>query len=180
VNETFGSGIVVEGGGYVLNDRMPYFSLEEGDVNVLAPGKRPRHTINPALALKDGKPFLAWNTPGGDNQPQAMLQAFLNLVEFGMSVQQACESPTVTTSSFRASMYPQKAACELTLPRVLADRVGAGLASKGHKLKVNPMQQPYNQQPTGAGAVKMILIDPKTGVMHAGVSPAKDDYVMGW
>ena len=56
--------------------------------------------------MKDGKPYLAWNTPGGDNQPQAMLQAFLAVAEFGMNVQQAVEAATVTTSSFRASNYP--------------------------------------------------------------------------
>ena len=180
VNATFGSGLVVEGGGYVLNDRMPYFSLEPGDVNVLEPGKRPRHTINPALALKNGKPFLAWNTPGGDNQPQAMLQAFLSVVEFGMNLQQAGEAPSVTSSSFHASMYPQKAGDELTVPKMLADRIGPALSAKGHKLKVSAVQPPYGQQPSGAGAVKMVLIDPKTGVLHGGVSPAKDDYVMGW
>ncbi len=180
VNETFGSGMVVEGGGYVLNNRMPYFSLEQDDVNVLVPGKRPRHTINPAIVLKDGKPFLAWNTPGGDNQPQAMLQAFLNVVEFNMNVQQACEAATVTSSSFRGSMHPQSAAGELSLPKVLANLVGPALAAKGHQLKVNSLQQPYNQQPAGAGAVKMVLIDPRSGLMHGGVSPAKDNYVMGW
>jgi len=180
VNATFGSGLVVEGGGYVLNNRMPYFSLEAADVNVLAPGKRPRHTINPALAFKNGKPFLAWNTPGGDNQPQAMLQAFLSVVEFGMNLQQAAEAPTITSSSFHASMYPQKAGDELTMPKLLADRIGPALTAKGHKLKISAVQPPYGQQPSGAGAVKMVLIDPKTGVMHGGVSPAKDDYVMGW
>jgi gamma-glutamyltranspeptidase/glutathione hydrolase len=180
VNAAFGSGLVVEGGGYVLNDRMPYFSLDEGDVNVLEPGKRPRHTINPALAFKDGKPFLAWNTPGGDNQPQAMLQAFLNVAEYGFNVQQAVEAPTMTTTGFRASMYPQKVANELALPQILADRIGKALAAKGHRLKVSPLQGPYQQQPSGAGAVKMVLIDPRTGVLHGGVSPAKDNYVMGW
>jgi gamma-glutamyltranspeptidase / glutathione hydrolase len=180
VNATFGSGLVVEGGGYVLNNRMPYFSLEAGDVNVLAPGKRPRHTINPALAFKNGKPFLAWNTPGGDNQPQAMLQAFLSVVEFGMNLQQAAEAPTISSSSFHASMYPQKAGDELSVPRMLAERIGQALIAKGHKLKVGAVQPPYGQQPSGAGAVKLVLIDPKTGVMHGGVSPAKDDYVMGW
>ena len=180
VNATFGSGLVVEGGGYVLNDRMPYFSLDAADVNALEPGKRPRHTINPALAFKNGKPFLAWNTPGGDNQPQAMLQAFLSLVEFGMNLQQAAEAPTITSSSFHASMYPQKAGDELTVPKMLADRIGPALTAKGHKVKISAVQPPYGQQPSGAGAVKMVLIDPKTGVMHGGVSPAKDDYVMGW
>ncbi len=180
VNATFGSGVVVEGGGYVLNNRMPYFSLEEGDANVLRPGKRPRHTINPALALKDGRPFLAWNTPGGDNQPQAMLQAFLNMVEFGMNPQQSVEAPTVMTTNFRASNYPQPVGDQLVLPRALADSVGPALASRGHNLQVTARQQPYGQQPTGAGAVKMLWIDPRTGIFHAGVSPAKDNYALAY
>lgn len=180
VNTTFGSGMVVEGGGYVINNRMPYFYLDPAHVNVLAPGKRTLHTINPAIAMKDGKPFLAWNTPGGDNQPQAMLQAFLNVVEFGMNVQQAVEAPTVTTTNMFPTMFPHKPGDTLTIPKVLADRAGPALAAKGHRLNVVALQQAYNQQPSGAGAVKMVLIDPKTGVIHAGVSPAKDDYVMGW
>jgi gamma-glutamyltranspeptidase/glutathione hydrolase len=180
VNSRFGSGMIVDGVGYVLNNRMPYFSLDENDVNVLVPGKRTRHTVNPALAMKNGKPFLAWNTPGGDNQPQAMLQAFLNVVLFGMNVQQAVEAPTVTSSAFAASMYPQEIAGILTMPKVLADRIGDALAAKGHRIVVIDLQQPYRQTPSGAGAVKMVLIDPETGVMHGGVSPAKDDYVLGW
>lgn len=180
VNGTFGSGVVVDGGGYVLNNRLPYFSLDEKDANVLVPGKRPRHTINPALALKDGKPVLAWNTPGGDNQPQAMLQAFLNIVEFGMNPQQAVEQPTATTTNFHASNYPQEAGDVLQLPSILADRVGDALRAKGHKIDVSRMQRPYQQQVSGAGAVKIVWIDPKTGVMQGAVSPAKDDYVMGW
>src|SRR5260370_29598890 len=71
VNGTFGSGIVVDGGGFVLNNRLPCFYLDDGNVNILIPGKRTRHTINPALALKDGKPVLACNTPRADTQPQA-------------------------------------------------------------------------------------------------------------
>jgi gamma-glutamyltranspeptidase len=180
VNSTFGSGVVVEGGGYVLNNRMPYFSLDEKDVNVLVPGKRPRHTINPALALKDGKPIMVWNTPGGDNQPQAMLQAFLNVVEFGMNPQLALEQPTVITSNFHASNYPQPVGDRLTVPEVLAARIGDALRAKGHKLEVTRMQRPYSQQPSGAGAVKIVWIHPKSGVMFGAVSPAKDDYVMGW
>jgi gamma-glutamyltranspeptidase/glutathione hydrolase len=179
VNGGFGSGLVVEGLGFVLNNRMPYFSLDDGDVNVLAPGKRTRHTINPALAMKDGKPFLAWNTPGGDNQPQAMLQAFLAITEFGMNPQQAVEIPTFTTTSFRASNYPQPAGDELVMPRVLADAVGDRLRARGHKLRVNALQQPYFQAPSGAGAVKMVLIEPGTGVLLGSVSPAKDNYVLG-
>jgi gamma-glutamyltranspeptidase/glutathione hydrolase len=180
VNGTFGSGIVVDGGGYVLNNRLPCFYLEEGNVNILEPGKRTRHTINPALALKDGKPFLAWNTPGGDNQPQAMLQSFLAVVEFGMNIQQAVEIPTVTSTSFNDSVYPHPVANTLIMPTVLADQIGAALSAKGHHVMATPLQRPYAQQPSGAGAVKMVQIDPKTGMLAGGVSPAKDDYVMGW
>ena len=180
VNAGFGSGMIVPGTGIVLNDRMPYFSLDESDVNVLAPGKRPRHTVNPALALKDGKPFLAWNTPGGDNQPQAMLQAFLNVAVYGMNVQQAVEAPTVTTTAFGASMYPQPVDGKLTMPEVLGGKIGDDLAAKGHRVEIVPLQQPYLQAPSGAGAVKMVMIEPATGVFHGGVSPAKDDYVLGW
>ena|SRR5690349_8153308 len=135
---------------------------------------------NPALALKDGKPVMAWNTPGGDNQPQAMLQAFLNVVEFGMNPQLAVEQPTVTTSNFHASNYPQPVGDRLTVPAVLADRIAAELRAKGHKLEVTLMQRPYSQQPAGAGAVNMVWIDPRTGVFFGAVSPAKDDYAIGW
>jgi len=180
VNGTFGSGIVVEGGGYVLNNRLQYFSLNDKDANVLAPGKRPRHTINPALVMKDGKPLMAFNTPGGDNQPQAMLQAFLNVVEFGMSPQLALEQPTVTTLNFHASNYPQTAGDRLVVPQVLAVTIGDELRAKGHKVEATRMQRPYLQQPSGAGAVKSVWIDPKSGRLVGAVSPAKDDYVMGW
>ena len=180
VNSGFGSGMAVEGGGYFLNNRMPYFSLEPDSVNVIVPGKRTRHTVNPALALKDGKPYLAWNTPGGDNQPQAMLQAFLNVVHFQMNVQQAVEAATVTSSAFAASMYPGRARGMLTMPQVLADEVSERLAALGHRIEVVSLQQPYRQAVSGAGAVKMLMIDPETGVFHGGVSPAKSDYVLGW
>ena len=196
VNAGFGSGMVVPGGGFVLNDRMPYFSLDPDNVNVLVPGKRTRHTVNPALALKNGKPYLAWNTPGGDNQPQAMLQAFLNVVVFDMNVQQAVEAATVTSSAFGASMYPQPVKGKLTMPRVLAaspaepaeeaaasakesQSVAEALAAKGHRVEIVGPQQPYGQTPTGAGAVKLVMID-ENGVMHGGVSPAKDNYALAW
>ena len=98
---TFGSGHVVEGAGFFLNNRMAYFGLEPDDVNVLKPGKRVRQTINPALALKDGKPYMVFGTPGADTQPQAQLQFFLNVVEFGMNVQQALEAPSIVSTGFQ-------------------------------------------------------------------------------
>lgn len=179
VNGGFGSGMVVEGAGFVLNNRGSYFGLDPADINVIAPGKRTRQGAIPAMAFKDGKPFLAWNTPGGDTIPQTLTQAFLNVVEFGMNVQQASEAPCAMTSNFRVSMYPQNPGDGLAMPQFLADRVGARLRALGHAIQATPTQPPYGS-PSGPGAVKMILIHPVTGVMYGGASPGKDNYVIGW
>ncbi|MCC6365665.1 MAG: gamma-glutamyltransferase [Bryobacterales bacterium] len=179
VNGGFGSGMVVDGAGFVLNNRGSYFGLDEADINVIAPGKRTRQGAIPAMALKDGKPFLAWNTPGGDTIPQTMTQAFLNVVEFGMNVQQASEAPCAMTSNFRASMYPQSPGNGVAMPQLLADRVGGKLSALGHSIQASATQPPYGS-PSGPGAVKMILIHPVTGVFYGGASPGKDNYVAGW
>jgi len=179
VNGGFGSGMVVDGAGFLLNNRGSYFGLDSSDINVVAPGKRTRQGAIPAMALKDGRPYLAWNTPGGDTIPQTLTQAFLNVAEFGMNVQQATEAPCVMTSNFRASMYPQSPGDGLAMPQLLADRVGAALRASGHPVQASPLQPPYGS-PSGAGAVKMILIDSAKGVMFGGASPGKDNYVIGW
>src|SRR6185503_12131501 len=119
----FGSGMVVDGGGFFLNDRMKYFYLDPSDVNALQPGKRVRQTINPAIALKDGQPFLVFGTPGADTQPQTQLQFFLNVVEFGMTVQQALEEPAVISNSFRDSYYPHAVLGKLLTPALLPQSV---------------------------------------------------------
>jgi gamma-glutamyltranspeptidase/glutathione hydrolase len=168
----FGSGMVVEDAGYFLNNRMAYFYLDEGDPNVLAPGKRTRHTINPALALRDGKPYVVFGTPGADTQPQTQLQFFLNVVEFGMNVQQALEAPAVISTGFRASYFPHEAEGTLRVPSSLPRHVLDGLALLGHKLDVREVR--------GVGSVKAILIHPESGVLLGGVSPTGDSYVMAW
>jgi gamma-glutamyltranspeptidase/glutathione hydrolase len=168
----FGSGMVVEGAGYFLNNRMAYFYLDEGDPNVLAPGKRTRQTINPALALKNGKPYLVFGTPGADTQPQTQLQFFLNVVEFGMNVQQALEAPAVISTGFRTSYFPHQVEGTLRVPSSLPRHVLEELASLGHKLDVRDVR--------GVGSVKAILIHPQSGVLMGGVSPTGDSYVMAW
>jgi gamma-glutamyltranspeptidase/glutathione hydrolase len=168
----FGSGLVVENGGFFLNDRMRYFYLDPADVNSLQPRKRVRQTINPALALRDGKPFLTFGTPGADTQPQTQLQFFLNVVEFGMPVQRALEQPTVISNSFRNSYSPHAVLGKLIAPAMLPQSVRDALAAKGHKLDVRDVK--------GVGSVKGIMIDPRTGVLHGGVSPTGDSYVMAW
>jgi len=85
-----------------------------------------------------------------------------------MNIQQALEQPTVTTTSFRPTMFPHQPGDKLVIPKSLADRVGAALAAKGHKVQISLLQQPYFQQTAAAGAVKMIVIDPRTGIIHGG------------
>jgi len=168
----FGSGIVVEKGGFFMNDRMRYYYLDPKDVNSLQPGKRVRQTINPAMALKDGKPWIAFGTPGADTQPQTQLQFFLNVAEFGLNVQEALEQPTVISNSFRDSYYPHDVKGKLLTPAMLPKTVQDALSAKGHQLDIRNVK--------GVGSVKAILIDPRTGVLMGGVSPTGDSYVMAW
>jgi len=168
----FGSGMVVENGGFFLNDRMRYWYLDPQNVNALQPGKRVRQTINPALALKDGRPYVVFGTPGADTQPQTQLQFFLNVAEFGMEVQEALEQPAVISNSFRDSYYPHKVLGKLLTPAMLPESVRAGLAAKGHQLDIRDAR--------GVGSVKAIMIHPRSGAMMGGVSPTGDSYVMAW
>jgi gamma-glutamyltranspeptidase/glutathione hydrolase len=168
----WGNGMIVDGGGFLLNDRMNYFYLDPNDVNSLQPGKRTRQTINPQLALKDGQPYMVFGTPGADTQPQCQLQFFLNYTEWGMSVQQALEADAVISSSFRSSAHPHNVAGTLLTPVALPEATKTGLAELGHKLDIRPSR--------GVGAVKAIVINQKTGALMGGVSPTRESYVMGW
>ena len=91
--------------GIGMSQRMQSFVLDpaEGPYNVLEPGKRPRVTLTPTLALKDGKPYLVFSVQGGDTQDQNLLQFFLNVVEFGMTVQEATEAPNINSYQMRSS-----------------------------------------------------------------------------
>ena len=85
----FGSGYVVEGCGFGLQNRGGLFNLDPESANYLEPGKRPFHTIIPAFAMRDGKPWLAFGVMGGDMQPQGHAQVLVNLIDFGMNLQEA-------------------------------------------------------------------------------------------
>jgi len=168
----FGSGLVAGDGGFFMNNRMVYYFLDPEHTNVLVPGKRTRHTINPALVLKDGKPFMAFGTPGGDTQPQTELQFFLNLLEFDMDVQEALEAPAVISSHFQSSFWPHDEVNKLRVPEALPAHVLEALAALGHDLEIRDYR--------GVGSVKAILIDPRSGALMGGVSPTGDSYVVGW
>ncbi len=88
-----GSGMVPDGLGFMLQDRGEIFSLQEGHANVYMPGKRPFHTIIPAFVTKDGTPFLSFGVMGGDFQPMGHVQILMNIIDFGMNVQEAGDAP---------------------------------------------------------------------------------------
>ena len=88
-----GSGVVPEGVGFMLQNRGALFSLDENHANVYAPGKRPFHTIIPAFVTKDGVPFLSFGVMGGDFQPQGHSQIVMNVIDFGMNIQEAGDAP---------------------------------------------------------------------------------------
>src|SRR5882724_7250709 len=102
----FGTKVVMAGLGFIFNCRGDYYSLVPGHANALAPGKRPRSTLQGTLVMKDGKPLLVTGSPGGDDQCLRTLQTLLNMVDFGMNMQQAIEAPRWATRGFPASPFP--------------------------------------------------------------------------
>ena len=158
--------------GFFLNNRMGLFYTDPKDVNVVAPRKRPRMTLNPVLVLKDKKPFLVFGTPGGDTMPQSQLQFFLNFAEFGMNVQQAVEQPYVVSSSLRRSLIPHQVGGTLSVSERAPEAVRRALAKLGHNVVTHDAK--------GVGSVKAILVNPANGVLMGGAAPATDSYAIGW
>ncbi|MEZ5834076.1 MAG: gamma-glutamyltransferase family protein [Dongiaceae bacterium] len=123
--------------GFPLSTRAQMFWLEEGKPASLAPGKRPRTTLTPSLALRDGEPYMVFGTPGGDQQDQWSLNVFLRHVHFGLNLQEAIDAPEFHTTHFPSSFYPREAhpghvMIEGRMPR---DTIAA-LRSRGHEVEV--------------------------------------------
>jgi gamma-glutamyltranspeptidase/glutathione hydrolase len=167
----FGTGVVMGGLGFSFNCRGDYFSLVPGNANALAPGKRPRSTLQSTLVLKDGRPFLVTGSPGGDDQIMRTMQTLLNIVDFGMNVQQAIEAPRWTTEGFPGSTFPHvMRPGDLGVEDRITVRVREALKAKGHKVRVN---RPWSLGYNGA-----IVIDQRTGVLSAGADPRVDAYAV--
>jgi gamma-glutamyltranspeptidase/glutathione hydrolase len=169
----YGTNVVMGNLGFTLNCRGDYYSLVPGHPNALEPGKRPRSTLQSTLILKDGRPAMVMGSPGGDDQCLRTMQTFLNIVEFGMNVQEAIEAPRWSTRSFPMSYWPHKMyRGEVTVENRVPEEVREALKKKGHKLKVN-----------GAWSLGMnaaIIVDAASGVLSAGADPRVDAYAIGW
>ena len=173
LHSAFGTGVVMGDLGFIFNCRGDYYTLEPGEANALLPGKRPRSTLQGTLVMKDGLPHMVLGTPGADQQVLLTMQTLLNMVEFGMNVQQAIEAPKWLTRAFPASpfphtMYPGDLSVESRVP----ESVRKQLLTRGHKLQV-----------TGAwsdGALAAIVVDLKTGVLNAGTDPRVEASAWAW
>jgi gamma-glutamyltranspeptidase/glutathione hydrolase len=133
----FGSALVVEPFGFPINDRASYFWLDERHTNSLQPGKRPRNTIAPSMALKDGKPYLAYGTPGADQQCQVLSQILVNLVDFGMSIQEAIDAPMWSSKSFPLSYGNHRVEDGVISIDARAEGVTEDLEKKGWRVEVS-------------------------------------------
>ncbi len=160
--------------GIGMSQRMQSFVLDEikNPFNVVAPGKRPRATLTPSLAIKDGKPFLSFAVQGGDTQDQNMLQFFLNVVEFGMNVQEACEAANIVSYQMRSSFDKHVASPgKLRLNEKVPQKIRDNLANMGYKLD-------YKKHTSGP--INAIYYDWKHGTFWGGASNFGEDYGIAW
>jgi gamma-glutamyltranspeptidase / glutathione hydrolase len=170
---------VIPGVGFPLNTRLQVFYLDENHPNALVPGKRPRTTLTPSIALRDGQPFMAFGTMGLDQQDQWTLQFFLNVVEFGMPLQAAIEAPKFSSRHFPSSMYPHTA--EPGLLRIegrVPYAVCRDLRARGHQIALQPDWI--------EGYIVGVQVDTQRGVVYGGADPRGEwstllpAYAIGW
>lgn len=165
--------------GVGMSQRMQSFVTDStlNPFNVVRPGQRPRVTLTPSMALKDGKPFLAFAVQGGDTQDQNLLQFFLNVVEFGMTVQQATEAPNINTNQLWLSLGGEKTEDRqpkpghLLLQEGTSEEVRAALRKMGYTLSFDDRT---------SGPINAIFFDWKHGSFWGGSSNHGEDYGIGW
>ena len=160
--------------GIGMSQRMQSFVLDraDGPYNVLEPGKRPRVTLTPSLALRDGRPFLSFAVQGGDSQDQNLLQFFLNVVEFGMTVQQAVEAPNFNSYQMRSSFDDHRSEPgRMTLNEAMPAWVRDELQRMGYRL---------DYQRLTSGPINAIFFDWKNGSFWGGSSHHGEDYGIAW
>ena len=160
--------------GIPVSNRLQSFLLEAGHPNELKPGKRPRITLSPTLVMKDGHPFAALSTPGGDNQDQALVQVLLNMIEFGMNPQEAVEAARFETQHFVSSFDDHKySPGSLILEARFGQSVIDEMKRRGHLVEVKE-----NYAPSAAPTI--VTYDHLTRVIQAGADVRRGRYAIGW
>lgn len=169
------TGVVPGTVGFLLSGRLKMSYTDPGSANQLGPFKRPVITPNPALVFKEGNPFLAFGTPGADQQVQTMIQIFLNIVEFDMPVQNALEQVRARSFAFPRASFPGEVVdYQMGIGNQISEEVVKGLEALGHKVKVeNTWAEAY-------GGSCPVMMDPETGVISAGADPRRECYAVGW
>jgi gamma-glutamyltranspeptidase/glutathione hydrolase len=160
--------------GVGLSQRMQSFVLNEWEnpFNVVEPGKRPRATLTPGIALKDDKPYLSFAVQGGDSQDQNLLQFFLNMVEFDMNVQEAVEAANMNSYQLRGSFGDHEVEPGVMLIQEgTPDWTRKKLREMGYQLQVRDRT---------SGPINAIFFDWEQGSMWGGASNHGDDYGIGW
>jgi gamma-glutamyltranspeptidase/glutathione hydrolase len=170
LHSEWGSKVVIADLGFILNCRGDYYSLVPGEATALAPGKRPRSTLQSTLVMKDGQPYMVLGSPGGDDQIMRTMQTLLNIVDFGLNVQQAIESPRWSTTSFPSSVFPHamRPGSAISLESRIPTDVADALTAKGHRVTFSG--------PWSKAEMAVIQIDPTAGVLNAGADPRVDAY----
>jgi gamma-glutamyltranspeptidase/glutathione hydrolase len=166
---------VIPGTGLCPSSRGSQNFMAEGHPSRVAPGKRPRLTPNPAMAVSPGKYVLPFGTPGGDVQSQAMLQVLMNIMLFDMDPQDAVEHPRVASYSYPDSFephhyYPGRLCMESRIDK----ETGEELAKRGHQVSWWP------DRIWRAGAVCTIHADLESGILTGGADPRRPSYAVGW
>ena len=161
--EEFGSCVMVPGTGILLHNRGRGFSLDPNHVNRLEPGKRPYHTLHPAMVLKDGRPHIVLGSPGADGQTQTVIQMIARILEFGADVQETVEAP-------RWRSMPEGS---LLMEGRFSEKVILELASRGHRVERVPRWDAV------MGSAQAIRIDRERGVLSGGADPRRQAYAIG-
>lgn len=167
-----GSGMCPPGLGFILQDRGELFSLEEGHFNVYAPAKRPFHTIIPAFVTKDGKPYMSFGVMGGSMQPQGHAQILINMIDFGMNLQEAGDAPRIRhVGSSQPTGEIMTGGGTVNLEDGIRWEVIQNLIRKGHKIQWSL---------GGYGGYQAIMRDPETGVYFGASESRKDGQAAGY
>jgi gamma-glutamyltranspeptidase/glutathione hydrolase len=160
IEQVFGTGIMVPGYGFMLNNEMTDFDATPGGVNQVEPGKRPRSSMSPTLVIKDGQPFMAVGSPGGPTIITSVAQTIMNVIDHELPIQQAILTPRVYSSSYPTVRWEAGIEQDVILE----------LLGKGHK---------FEAKPRDIGNIQAVLYDFVTGKMYGGADDTREGTVLG-